>query len=33
VNYQELAAWAALIVDSRNAMATVATRPGQVWKA
>jgi len=33
VNYQELAAWAPCIVDARNAMAGVATKPGQVWKA
>ncbi len=33
VNYRELAEWAPLIVDSRNAMAGISTRPGQVWKA
>jgi UDP-N-acetyl-D-glucosamine dehydrogenase len=33
VNYQELAEWAPLIVDTRNVMASVKTRPGQVWKA
>ncbi|MDB6017614.1 MAG: wbpA 1 [Pedosphaera sp.] len=33
VNYQELADWAACIVDTRNVMATIKTRPGQVWKA
>lgn len=33
VNYAELAAWAAFIVDTRNVMAGHATRPGQVWKA
>jgi UDP-N-acetyl-D-glucosamine dehydrogenase len=33
VNYQELAAWAPLIVDARNAMAVVPTQPGQVWKS
>src|SRR3984957_16901071 len=33
VNYQELADWANCIVDTRNAMATVKTKPGQVWKA
>ncbi len=32
-NYQELAEWAPCIVDTRNAMAGIATRPGQVWKA
>jgi UDP-N-acetyl-D-glucosamine dehydrogenase len=33
VNYTELADWAECIVDSRNAMADVPTKPGQVWKA
>ena len=33
VNYQELAGWAPCIVDTRNAMAAIATKPGQVWKA
>ncbi len=33
VNKEELAAWAPCIVDTRNAMAGVATRPGQVLKA
>jgi len=33
VNYQELADWAKLIVDTRNAMARVRTKSGQVWKA
>jgi UDP-N-acetyl-D-glucosamine dehydrogenase len=33
VNYQELADWSPCIVDTRNAMATIKTRPGQVWKA
>jgi UDP-N-acetyl-D-glucosamine dehydrogenase len=33
VNYSELAAWAGLVVDSRNAMNGIATKPGQVWKA
>ena len=33
VNYQELADWATCIVDSRNAMNAVQTKPGQVWKA
>ena len=33
VNYTELAAWAPLIVDTRNALAHIPTRPGQVWKA
>lgn len=33
VNYQQLAEWCDCIVDTRNAMATLPTRPGQVWKA
>jgi len=33
VNYQELAECADCIVDTRNAMAGIKTRPGQVWKA
>lgn len=33
VNYQELVDWAGCIVDTRNALAGIATRPGQVWKA
>jgi UDP-N-acetyl-D-glucosamine dehydrogenase len=33
VNYVELASWAPIIVDTRNAMAHIATRPGQTWKA
>jgi UDP-N-acetyl-D-glucosamine dehydrogenase len=33
VNYQELAGWSPCIVDTRNAMALIKTRPGQVWKA
>ena len=33
VNYQELADWSPCIVDTRNAMAAVKTKPGQVWKA
>jgi UDP-N-acetyl-D-glucosamine dehydrogenase len=33
VNYQELADWAPCIVDTRNAMAAITTRPGQVWKS
>lgn len=32
-NLEELAAWASRIVDTRNAMAKVATKPGQVVKA
>ena len=33
LNYQQLADWAPCIVDSRNAMAAIKTKPGQVWKA
>jgi UDP-N-acetyl-D-glucosamine dehydrogenase len=33
VNYQELADWGLCIVDTRNAMAGVKTKPEQVWKA
>jgi UDP-N-acetyl-D-glucosamine dehydrogenase len=33
VNYQDLADNAECIVDTRNAMAAIKTRPGQVWKA
>ncbi len=33
VAYQDLADWAECIVDTRNAMSTIKTRPGQVWKA
>jgi len=33
IDYQELARWAPRIVDTRNAMAGVATEPGKVWKA
>jgi UDP-N-acetyl-D-glucosamine dehydrogenase len=33
VNYQELADWSKRIVDARNAMAGIKTKPGQVWKA
>ncbi len=33
VNYQELAAWCACIVDTRNVMANVVAAPGQIWPA
>ena len=33
VNYQELAEWASCIIDTRNAMVTIKTKPNQVWKA
>jgi UDP-N-acetyl-D-glucosamine dehydrogenase len=32
-DYQQLAECADCIVDARNAMASIKTRPGQVWKA
>jgi UDP-N-acetyl-D-glucosamine dehydrogenase len=33
VDHGQLARWATTIVDTRNAMASVRTRRGQVWKA
>jgi UDP-N-acetyl-D-glucosamine dehydrogenase len=33
INYGELAKWAGCIVDTRNALARVKTKAGQVWKA
>ncbi len=33
IQYQELADWADCIIDTRNAMAGIRSRPGQVWKA
>ena len=33
VNYQELADWSPCIIDTRNAMVGIKTKPGQVWKA
>jgi len=33
INYHELADWARCIVDTRNAMATVGSANGKVWKA
>jgi UDP-N-acetyl-D-glucosamine dehydrogenase len=33
VNYAQLADWSPCIVDTRNALAGVKTRKGQVWKA
>ena len=33
VNYRDLAEYADCIVDARNAMDGIPTRPGQVWKA
>jgi UDP-N-acetyl-D-glucosamine dehydrogenase len=33
VNYRELAQWSPCIVDTRNALAGIHTRRGQLWKA
>jgi UDP-N-acetyl-D-glucosamine dehydrogenase len=33
VNYQEVSDWSRCIVDTRNAMVGLKTKPGQVWKA
>jgi UDP-N-acetyl-D-glucosamine dehydrogenase len=33
MNFQELADWAQLIVDTRNAMAGIKTADEKVWKA
>ena len=33
INYQELAEWSTCVVDTRNAMAGLETKPGQLWKA
>jgi len=33
VDYRQLAEWARCIVDTRNAMVGITTKPGQVWKA
>ena len=33
VNYQELAAWSKCIIDTRNAMRGIPTRPNQLWSA
>ena len=33
VNYKDLAEWAPCIVDTRNAMSGLSTKPDQVWKA
>jgi UDP-N-acetyl-D-glucosamine dehydrogenase len=33
VNYQELADWASLIVDTRNVMANVSSGGAEIWKA
>jgi UDP-N-acetyl-D-glucosamine dehydrogenase len=33
VDFRQLAEWGGLIIDTRNAMSSIATRPQQVWKA
>jgi len=33
IRYDELAKWAPLIIDARNAMKDISVREGQVWKA
>jgi UDP-N-acetyl-D-glucosamine dehydrogenase len=33
VSYKELADWSPCIVDTRNAMANIPAKPGQIWKA
>ena len=33
VNYKDLAEWTSCIIDTRNAMADLRTKPGHVWKA
>jgi UDP-N-acetyl-D-glucosamine dehydrogenase len=33
INYQELSDWTECIVDTRNAMVGIKSKPGQVWKA
>jgi UDP-N-acetyl-D-glucosamine dehydrogenase len=33
IDYDEVAAWCDCIIDTRNAMQGVPTKPGQVWKA
>lgn len=33
VNYEELAQWAPLIIDTRNAMSGIETKDGQLWRA
>jgi UDP-N-acetyl-D-glucosamine dehydrogenase len=33
INFKELSEWGLCIVDTRNALADVRTRPGTVWKA
>ncbi|HSU52594.1 MAG TPA: nucleotide sugar dehydrogenase [Candidatus Dormibacteraeota bacterium] len=33
INYQQLADWSPCIVDTRNALCGLQTKPGQLWKA
>jgi UDP-N-acetyl-D-glucosamine dehydrogenase len=33
INFQELADWSKVIVDTRNVMAKIKTADGKVWKA
>ena len=33
VDYQQVADWSNCIIDTRNAMAAVQTRPNIIWKA
>lgn len=33
VDYQALANWSSLIMDTRNAMKSITCKPGQIWKA
>ncbi len=33
INYQQLADWSSLIVDTRNAMKNIRCKPHQIWKA
>jgi UDP-N-acetyl-D-glucosamine dehydrogenase len=33
VDYQQLADWSPLIVDTRNVMANCNVTPGKIWKA
>jgi UDP-N-acetyl-D-glucosamine dehydrogenase len=33
INFQQLAEWSPLIVDTRNVMATFPAAPGKIWKA
>ncbi len=33
IDFLQLADWAPLIIDARNAMSGISARPGQVWKA